>query len=114
MARMKCSLEQLKPVSVTLTTTSEATLIAAPASNLAIVVFHISASNTSATPTRLDVKEGAGGTIRLSHALGASGGGFEEPMGEFWELAPATALIGILGTAVTDVRVNIKYGLVLA
>jgi hypothetical protein len=97
------------PVSVTLTTTSEATVIAAPGAG-SIYVTGIMASNTSGTKSRLDLKEGAAGTVRISMMCASDGGGFISPsLTPPWKLPATTALIGQLDTAVTDVRVNIQF-----
>jgi len=97
------------PVSVTLTTSSEATVIAAPGAG-SIHVTAIMVGNTSATKVRLDLKEGAGGTVRFSQPLAADGGGFVlNPLGPPWKLPATTALIAQLDASVTDVRVNVQF-----
>ena len=64
---------------------------------------------TSATLTRLDLKEGSAGTVRYSMALAASGGGVRESFTPYWRLPPNIGLFGALSTGVTDVRVNVDY-----
>lgn len=95
------------PVTVTLTLTTDAVIIAAPGVGLSLYITHISASNTSATKSRLDVKDGA--TTRISMMLAADGGGFVWQGSPYWKMAANAALNGALGTAVTDVRVNVQY-----
>lgn len=97
------------PVSVTLTLDTDAEIIGAPMVNESIHVRRITASNTSATLTRLDLKEGSGGTVRYSMGLAASGGGVREQFEPFWKLPPGVALYGDLSVAVTDVRVNVDH-----
>lgn len=97
------------PITATLTLNTDVSIIAASAAGLSIFILQVSASNTSAVITRLDLREGAAGTIKFSMALAASGGGFVKRFEPYWKLPAATALVGILGTAVTDVRVNIDF-----
>jgi len=95
------------PGTTTLTLTNDAELIAAPGAGLAIFVTSLMVGNTSATLTRVDIKEGT--TIRISQPLAASGGGFSREYNPPWQLPADTALNGALGTAVTDVRVNVHF-----
>lgn len=95
------------PKTVTLTLTSDAALVAAPGAGQSIYVTSISASNTSATKSRVDIKDGT--TIRYSMMLAADGGGFVQDFNPPWKITANTALNGALGTAVTDVRANIHY-----
>jgi hypothetical protein len=84
----------------TLTTTSDADIIAAPGSGKSIVLESLTLSNTSATPVRVDVKNGT--TIWRSFFLAASGGGAT------WngkkKLATNAALKMALSTNATDIR----------
>lgn len=93
----------------TLTLTADAQVIAAPGAELSIYVRSILVGNTSASLVRVDLKEGSGGTVRVSMPAAASGGGFSHTFEGFWRLPPNTALFGALSGAVTDVRVNIEY-----
>lgn len=93
---------------ITLTDTTETSLIAASGN---AVIFHdlvlLVVSNTSATKTRIDIRDSMTGTVRWSIALAADGGGavitFPVPL----EQATANqAWTAQLSGAVTDVRVN--------
>lgn len=95
------------PATATLTLTTDAAIIAAPGASLSLYITHIAASNTSATKSRLDLKDGA--TTRISMMCAADGGGFVWQGKPWWKLAANAALNGALGTAVTDVRVNVQY-----
>ena len=92
------------PDTVTLTTTTETALKAAPGAGLSTYVTSLVASNTSATATRLDIKDGS--TVRYSFLLAADGGGFVLPLPVPWKLAANAALNVQLSGAVTDVRVT--------
>ena len=93
------------PDTVTLTTTTQTDLKAAPGAGKFLHVTHLTASNTSSTAVRLDVKDGT--TVKYSHMLAADGGGFVIQFGEFgWKLADNAALKVQLSAAVTDVRVT--------
>lgn len=97
-------------ITATLTLDTDAQIIAAPSdTRLSIYVCSALASNGSATLTRLDLKEGSGGTIKFSQHLAANGGGYAKTWKSYWKLPAGVALFGDLGTAVTDVRVNIEY-----
>jgi hypothetical protein len=60
---------------ITLTNTTETTLIAAAASTFHDIVT-LAASNTSATKVRVDIRDSTTGTVRWSMSLAADGGGF--------------------------------------
>lgn len=92
---------------VTLTSTTVSTAVTAPASGSSIFVTALQISNTSATLTRVDVRDGA--TVLKSMALAASGGGFVARFDPPWRLANAAALTVLISVAVTDVRVNGDY-----
>lgn len=93
---------------ITLTTTDETSLVAASGD---AVIFHdlvlLVVSNTSATKTRVDIRDSLGGTVRWSFALAADGGGaviqFPVPLEQTTANQAWTAQIA---DAVTDVRVN--------
>ena len=95
------------PKTVTLTLTTDAALVAAPGASLSTYVTQVSAGNTSATLTRLDLKDGT--TTRYSMSCAANGGGFVEHFSPPWKITANTAFNGALGTAVTDVRVNVHF-----
>jgi len=95
------------PKTTTLTGVTTVALVATPGASKSIYVTSLSASNTSATLSRLDVMDGS--TIRHSMALAASGGGFVQAFDPPWKITANTALNGILGVTVTDVRVNVHY-----
>ena len=59
---------------ITLTTTTETTLLAAVASTFLDLVFLV-VSNESATEVRVDIRDSTAGTVRLSIDLAADGGG---------------------------------------
>lgn len=91
---------------ITLTSTSETTLLAAVSStflDLSLLTF----SNTSATAVRVDIRDDIGGTVRLSFYLAANGGGavisFPVPMIQATVNKNWTAQ---LSAAVTDVRIT--------
>ncbi len=88
----------------TLTTTTAAAIIAAPGAGVRIYLTSLTASNTSATATRVDFQDGA--TIFMSFLLAASGGGVTHTFSAPKRMSINTAFQGNLGTAVTDVRVS--------
>jgi hypothetical protein len=96
--------------SVTVTTTTETTLLAAGGSGVFLDLAALSCTNTSATLTRVDIRDATGGTVRISMALAASGGGFVLPLqGVPWPQTTANNNWTMqLSTAVTDVRCNIE------
>lgn len=98
------------PVTATLAGTA-VTIIAAPAGGTAIFVTGIQASNGDNVKLRLDIKDGAGGTVLKSMWLAADGGGYTANFRPFMKLTAATLCEGIMsGTpSENDVRVNIDY-----
>lgn len=93
------------PDTVTLTATGDTALKAAPGAGQSIHVLLLTATNTSATKVRLDIKDGT--TVRFSFMLAADGGGFVLPIpAPGWKLAANTALNVAISAAVTDVRVS--------
>lgn len=100
---------ELTPATATLTATTDASIIAAPGAGQALYVCSVLITNTSATLTRVDLKDGSGGTVRVTGAAAASGGGFMWRPIRPWKLTANTGLFGALGTAVTDVRAVIEY-----
>jgi hypothetical protein len=106
--------ETIGPKTVTLTTTTNAALIAAPGAGLSIHITRIKAGNTSATLTRLDIVEGGSdgatdGTVIDSQPLAANGGGYVDTYTKLYKLPANTALKARLSTGVTDVRVNFDF-----
>jgi len=95
------------PKVTTLTTTSDVALVAAPGASLSVYVTGVSASNGSATLTRVDLKDGT--TIRQSMYLAASGGGFVASFNPPWKITANTAFNGALSVGVTDVRATVHY-----
>lgn len=95
------------PNTSTLTTTSDVALVAAPGASLSVYVASVDCSNTSATLTRVDLKDGT--TIRAAFAVAASGGGFVREFNPPWKITANTAVNAALGTAVTDVRCNTHF-----
>jgi hypothetical protein len=91
---------------ITLSSTTETTLVAAAASTFHDLT-HLSASNTSSTAVRVDIRDDTGGTVRFSMFLAADGGGF---VMDFTQPFPATAIndnwTAQLSSGVTDVRVQ--------
>ncbi len=96
------------PNTTTISSTTETTVATGVASN-SIHVTELSCSNTSATITRVDLRDGTAGTIRWSMALAASGGGFVQRFSPPWKLTAANNLTAQLSAAVTDVRVNVHF-----
>lgn len=92
--------------SITLTTTTETTLCTAGGAGVFLDLKAISCSNTSATLVRVDVRDATAGTVRLSRALAASGGGFVQVFPDMpWPQAAANNNWTVqLSGAVTDVR----------
>jgi hypothetical protein len=97
------------PATFNPTTTAAFTAIVAPGGGLAIYVTSIAAWNQSATATRLDAKDGAGGTVRFSARLaGVDGGGFVHAFDPPWELTAATLMELKLSVA-ADVLVEVNF-----
>lgn len=96
------------PATTTLTTTTDTAVVAAPPTDNRIYVRSVALANTSATATRVDLKENSGGTIRASLQVPANDSrvwNLDSP----WPLPYGVGLYAALGTAVTDVRVNVEY-----
>lgn len=88
----------------TLTTTSDTAVIAAQGSGVRLYITSFSISNTSASPVRVDIKDGT--TTKVSFYVAASGGGAAYTMPTPLRLTANTALNAALSGAVTDVRVS--------
>ena len=99
----------LAPVVVTLTDNSDTSMISAPGGSNAIYVCSVLVTNSSSTLTRVDLKDGSGGTVHITGVAAASGGGFIWRGVRPWRLTNATALFGFLSVAVTDIRITVEY-----
>lgn len=91
--------------SITLTSGTETTLLASVASTF-LDITELIMSNTSATLVRVDIRDATAGTVRLSVALAANGGGavmhFDPPLKQ---TAVTNNWTAQLSGAVTDVRI---------
>lgn len=92
---------------VTLTTTTETTVLTAVASTF-LDVTALQLSNASNTGVRVDIRDSTGGTVRFSFYLAASGGGVAQ---SFTVPVPQATVnnnwTAQLSAAVTDVRVTL-------
>lgn len=92
---------------ITLSDTTETTLIAAGGANVFRDLVLLVISNTSGTKVRVDIRDDTGGTIRWSVEVAADGGGvvikFPVPLTQALADDNWTAQ---LSAGVTDVRVN--------
>lgn len=96
------------PQVFTQTAVGPTALLTAPAAGNSIHVTAILATNSSATQTTINFRDGA--TDRVGGVLAPAGGGFAvSPFTPPWKLTAATALNVTLSTAVTDVRIVIHY-----
>ena len=94
---------------VTVSTTTETTLLTAATSTVFHDLTHLSCTNTSATIVRVDVRDATAGTVRQSWSLAASGGGFTTPFRPPWPQTTAANNWTItLSGAVTDVRCQVQ------
>ena len=96
------------PARVALTNATEQTLVVAPGAGLAIHVTDMTGSNEQAVLTRVDLKEGAGGTIRYSYVMAPRGGGFAQSLRSEWILPANTALV-VQQTAMGTAYVTVNY-----
>lgn len=97
-----CGPENLVKGIATLTTTGNVAVIAAGAASVRTYITSISVTNTSATATRVDIKDGT--TTIASAYLAPSGGGHTFTFPTPLRCTAATAVNAALGTAATDVR----------
>lgn len=92
---------------ITLTSTTETTLIAAGGAGVFRDLVLLTLTNTSATAVRVDIRDSTAGTVRLSMFLAADGGGavipFPVPLNQATANNNWTAQ---LSAAVTDVRIT--------
>lgn len=95
---------------VTVSTTTETTLIAAGAAGVFRDLTYLKCTNGSATLTRVDLRDATAGTVIDSWWLAANGGGFNLPFSVAYPQATAANNWTIqLSTAVTDVRCAAEY-----
>ena len=97
------------PAVATLTTTGDVAIVAAPGANKSIMVRTVKSYNTSATLTRVDLKDGS--TTFAYLAAAASGGG-ENYSPSRRIISENTAFNGALSVAVTDCRITAEYVIV--
>lgn len=96
------------PQVFTQTVVGPTALLSAPAAGNSIHVTSIMATNSSATQTIINFRDGA--TDRIGGVLAPAGGGFAmSPISPPWKLTAATALNVTLSVAVTDVRIVVHY-----
>lgn len=90
---------------ITLTNTTETTLIAAGGAGVFRDVTYLKCTNNSATLVRVDLRDATAGTVIDSWALAASGGGFNLPFPVPYNQATANNNWTVqLSASVTDVR----------
>lgn len=90
---------------ITLTTTTETTLVAAGGAGVFRDLTYLKCTNSSASLTRVDLRDATAGTVIDSWQLAANGGGFNLAFSVPYNQATANNNWTIqLGTAVTDVR----------
>lgn len=99
----------LTPATVTLTTTSDTEVVAAPGAGLSLYIYQIFVSNGSPTFTRVDHREGT--TVKFSGYAAPNGGGYVLTPAKPWKLAANTNLKVQLGStpSSSDVRVSVLY-----
>lgn len=96
------------PAHLSVTSSSEEELIAAPGAGLSIYVTLVTASNTSNKNVSFDIKEGS--TVKFTYILPKTGGGFVLPLpGIGWKLPANTALNVQSDTGVTSIEVTALY-----
>ncbi len=93
---------------ITLSSTTETTLLAAGAAG----VFHdltlLIVTNSSATAVRVDFRDATGGTVRFSLAIAANGGAVVPFAVPWTQTAAANNWTAQLSAAVTDVRIAVQ------
>jgi len=89
---------------VTLTTTSETTILAAAASTYHDLIW-LMLTNTSSTAVRVDIRDTTTGTVQFSVALAANGGAVICPPAPITQTTANTNWTAQLSGAVTDVRI---------
>lgn len=95
------------PARIALTNTTEQTLIAAPGPGLSLYVMAMAGSNDGGSRTLIDLKEGAGGTIRYTFCLAPRGGGFAHA-NFLWKL-PANTALRVQQNSAQDSYVTVNY-----
>jgi hypothetical protein len=92
---------------ITLTDTTETTLIAAGGTGVYNDLTLLTMSNTSSTVVRVDIRDDTAGTVRISFELAADGGGVVIPFTEpFLAGAVNDNWTAQLSGSVTDVRIT--------
>lgn len=98
--------ELLTQNNITLTTTTETTLIAAGGAGVFRDITAIIVSNTSGTAVRVDFRDATAGTVRFSLMIAANGGGgIFTPPRPVKQTTAANNWTAQLSAAVTDVRI---------
>lgn len=93
---------------ITLSSTTETTLLAAGGAGVFHDIVGLVLTNTSGTAVRVDFRDATGGTVRFSLFLAANGGGGLPPMVVAWPQTTANNnWTAQLSAAVTDVRIAI-------
>jgi len=100
------------PVRLALTNAAEQTLLPAPGAGVALCVTDLTGSNAGSLVSRLDLKEGLGGTVRYSYVMAPRGGGFVNPLREPWRLPANTALV-VQQTSAVDSFVTANHYVVV-
>ncbi len=104
--RLNANRERIITNTITLSATTETTLIAAGAAGVFRDLTHLVITNTSATAVRVDIRDVTAGTVRQSYAIAANGGAVI-PLDTAWpQTTAASAWTAQLSAAVTDIRIN--------
>jgi hypothetical protein len=103
--RVGASRQLIVQNTITLTTTTETTLLTAGAAGVFLDLTMLIISNTSATAVRVDIRDATAGTVRMSlYAPAGQTIGFTHPV-TFTQTTAANNWTAQLSAAVTDVRV---------
>lgn len=100
---------EMVPSTFSYSAASSATVIATPGAGQSLHICSLLVSNTSGTLTRVDFQDGAAGTVRVTSAAAASGGGFMWSPSRPWKLTANTGLAMQLSAGVTDIRTTCEY-----
>lgn len=104
----KFPLARMQPPAITITTsTSEVVAYPAPQSDRCIYVTDIFVHNTSATPTYLDIKDGASGAVLCRITVPADDGGNDHTFHTPLKLSPGKGLVIQGGDSVTSLFVTV-------
>lgn len=90
---------------VTLSNTTETTLLAAAGSGVFLDVTKLLITNTSSTAVRVDLRDATGGTVQLEVAIAANGGAVIDFAVPLRQTTANNAWTAQLSAAVSDVRV---------